>query len=187
MCLTSPTFCFYKVPIWKMNPSQKKKKSKLWRLPKIEVPWKDGIPRPLAQLYRWKRKDFGKHMGKTPLGNALGSLPSCMFPRFQMLLYTMSSFVLRTPLGNALRSLPSCMFPMFQMFLYTMSSFVLCGACYEMLLCSPFVMRLNNPINAFCSFCWITICTKLITVFSTHTWVHCFIEYFHSFLNVTSF
>ncbi len=54
-----------------MGPLQKKK-LKLWRLPKIEILWKDGVPPPLTQLRRGELQ--AKHMGlnQGAIGNTLG-------------------------------------------------------------------------------------------------------------------
>jgi hypothetical protein len=65
-CRTSPTllhlcfFFFCNEPIWLAH---RKKKLKLWRLPKIEdsMEWWSASP-PLAHLYRWERQDFGQNV-----------------------------------------------------------------------------------------------------------------------------
>jgi hypothetical protein len=51
-------FVFCNEPIWLANH---KKKLKQWRLPEIEDS-KDGVPLPLAHLYRWEGEDFGQNI-----------------------------------------------------------------------------------------------------------------------------
>jgi len=73
-CLTSPTFFFFcNEPIWLAH--HKKKVETIGGSPKWKILWKDGVPPPLAQLYRWEGEDFGqKHMGlkQGAIGNTLG-------------------------------------------------------------------------------------------------------------------
>jgi hypothetical protein len=71
-CLTSPTFSFCNEPIWLVHA---KKKLKLWK-----ILWKDGVPLPLAHVYRWEGEDFEQNISDesevllgTPLGNKLGA------------------------------------------------------------------------------------------------------------------
>jgi hypothetical protein len=76
-CATSPTFCFCNDPIWLVYH---KKRLKLWK-----ILWKDGVPHPLAHVYRWERGGlWAKHMGgkwgaiENTIGEHIGNLENMM-------------------------------------------------------------------------------------------------------------
>jgi hypothetical protein len=60
-CITSPTFFVWQ---WAnlIGPWPKKKGWNHWGSPTLKILWKDGVPPPLAYLYRWEGEDFGQNI-----------------------------------------------------------------------------------------------------------------------------